>query len=157
MPLEPPRSRIASVALCAATAALAATVAQAQSDLVARPSALAPAGPAREALEEFPASAPTAPAPLLRGAMGDDDPPISAAAAFGAPRTRLPKPYPPPRAPYPPVFSPKNPLPPLEPYRTSYVARQGLRRDMRLRPTAAPPHAAADGRRDARAKAPAQT
>jgi hypothetical protein len=54
------------------------------------------------------------------------------------PRTRLPRPYPPPRVAAPPPFSPYNPLPTLEPYRSSAPARQQLR----LRPSApgvAPP------------------
>ena len=59
------------------------------------------------------------------------------AANYGRPRpkTRLPKRYPPQRASAPPPFSPQNPLPPLEPYRSSPQARQALR----LRPGADAP------------------
>ncbi len=133
MPLDTLRSPIASAALCAALMTLAAAPAGAQSHPTPPP-ALAPAGATRAPPADPAASIPTEPAPLLRGALRESEPPISAAANFGAPRARLPKPYPAPRAAYPPPFAPKNPLPPLEPYRTSYAARQGLR----LRPNATP-------------------
>jgi hypothetical protein len=63
---------------------------------------------------------------------------IPATANYGAPvkRQKLPKPYPLKGAPNPPAFSPKNPLSPLEPYKSSYVARQQA---ARLRATNAPP------------------
>ncbi|MGJ0391871.1 MAG: outer membrane beta-barrel protein [Methylocystis sp.] len=63
---------------------------------------------------------------------------IPATANYGAPvkRQKLPRPYPLKGAPNPPAFSPKNPLPPLEPYKSSYVARQQA---ARLRATNALP------------------
>jgi len=68
-------------------------------------------------------------APGFRGGFADKDPPVSGSANYGAPRPRvkLPKPYPPPRVGAPPPFSPKNPLPPLEPYKTSALARRAAR------------------------------
>ncbi|WP_363349933.1 outer membrane beta-barrel protein [Methylocystis echinoides] len=113
MPPQHPRSRMAVAALCAASTALAGTAAAAST--------------AARARTDEPVSIPAQPAPLLRGPIRESDPPVSTAANFGKPRPPLPKPYPPPRVAYPPVFSPKNPLPPLEPYRTSYAARQSLR------------------------------
>jgi hypothetical protein len=70
-------------------------------------------------------------------ALGQD-PGVPKAANYGAPvkRQKLPKPYPPRRAPYPPPFLPKTPLPALEPYKSSYVAK---RQALRLRSTYAPP------------------
>lgn len=70
-------------------------------------------------------------------ALGQD-PAVPKAANYGAPvkPQKLPKPYPPRRAPYPPPFSPKTPLPALEPYKSSYVAK---RQALRLRSTYAPP------------------
>ncbi len=74
------------------------------------------------------------------GANTDDAAP--GAANYGAPRpkTKLPKPYPPHRvhagAPHP----SKNPLPPLEPYKTSAAARRALR--LHPQPDAPAPEAA---------------
>ncbi len=133
-------SRVALAALCAASTTLAAPPADAQSTPlatrgpagVADRSSLAtktPAGPS-PAME---LGAPDDPPPLMRGPVSEMEPAVSIGANYGRPvtRARAPKPYPRPRPPSPPPFSPKNPLPPLEPYRTSGVARQALR----LRPT----------------------
>lgn len=144
-------SRVALAALCAAMTALAATPSDAQTAKpAARPARRPPisspdplsaltsplvstAGgqPARP----LDAAIPEAPVPLMRGAI-PDRPTVSTSANYGTPvkRERLPRPYPPPRRLNPAPFSPQNPLPALEPYRTSYVARQRLR----LRPTTQP-------------------
>lgn len=77
-------------------------------------------------------------------------PPIYVGSAnYGKPRKKsfLPKPYPPPPRLNPAPFSPQNPLPPLEPYRTSAQARAAARRlkaqqfaqRLALRPTLPPP------------------
>lgn len=65
----------------------------------------------------------------------------SAAANYGPPRAkvRLPKPYPPPARPAPAPFSPRHPLPPLEPYRTSAQARARASHAARLRASPAAP------------------
>ena len=138
-------SRVALTALCAALAALAATTAGAQT---------LPAQPARTQKKTTPglpqsltqpAQTPAAldleippeRAPLMRGPVAEKDPRSSSPAAnYGAPvkPVKLPRPYPPKRLSYPPPFSPQNPLPALEPYKTSYVAKRALR----LRPTNQP-------------------
>jgi hypothetical protein len=126
---------MAVVALCAAAAALAPATAGAQQRAArtSRPAlpaalpSLAPSVAVPPAPLDEAGAIPPDPAPLSRGDLSESDPPVSAAASFGAPRERLPRPYPPRRAPYPPAFTPKTPLPPLEAYRTSWVARQKLR------------------------------
>lgn len=56
------------------------------------------------------------------------------AANYGAPRpkSRLPKPYPPPPRVKPPPLSAQNPLPALQPYKTSAQAKERTRRDRML-------------------------
>ncbi|QGM96480.1 outer membrane beta-barrel protein [Methylocystis parvus] len=149
-------SRVALAALCAAWAALAAAPAFGQasspsqggkgspraakkttaSSALALPTLSSPFPKPGQAQPPSPLTIPAEPVPLMRGSTGEGDVPVSTAANYGAPikREKLPRPYPPPRAPYPPQFSPKNPLPALEPYKSSYVARQRLR----LRATAQP-------------------
>lgn len=71
------------------------------------------------------------PAPERRAA-----PEISPGAPnYGLPRARarLPRPNPPPRVSQPPPFSPAHPLPPLEPYKTSYQAKENNKRQAKLR------------------------
>ncbi|WP_457795575.1 outer membrane beta-barrel protein [Methylocystis sp. S23] len=144
-------SRVALAALCAAWAALAATQAagQALSDpgesgkqpargarKAATSPALAPPGSRGRPAQPLDLAIPAEPALLMRGPIAEKEPRVSTSANYGAPvkREKLPRPYPPPRPLYPPSFSPRNALPALEPYKTSYVARQRLR----LRPTAQP-------------------
>lgn len=124
MPSDSLVSRAALAALCVALAALAASPASGQTRPRQRETGAAPS----------PLSPLSQPAPsLMRGALDDDDPPISAHANYGAPKRKenLPQPYPPPRVHAPRPFSPRNPLPPLEPYRTSAQAKTLLK----LRPT----------------------
>lgn len=135
-------SRVALTALCAALAALAAASAGAQTPPARAekktrpglPQSLTQPAQTPPALElEIPSER----VPLMRGALAEKDPRSSSPAAnYGAPvkPVKLPRPYPPQRLPYPQPFSPKNPLPALEPYKTSYVARRALR----LRPTTQP-------------------
>lgn len=98
--------------------------------------------PAPPIPDDIAASAPDA---ALRGARSGVALPASAAANHGAarPRVRLPKPYPPLRVNPPPPFSSKNPLPRLEPYRSSAEAKVALRlrpsQDPQLRPPAQQP------------------
>jgi len=155
-------SRVALAALCAAWSALAATQAEGQilqppernarqQGRAQKKAAISPAAPLPmlppplpkpgQAPQPLGLSIPANPVPLMRGSSAESDAGVSTSANYGAPvkREKSPRPYPPPRAPYPPPFSPKNPLPALEPYKTSYVARQRLR----LRPTAAPDAATA--------------
>ncbi len=75
-----------------------------------------------------------------RGAATTDDT-TPGAANYGAPRpkTKLPKPYPPHRIYAGAPHRPKNPLPPLEAYKTSAEARRAARRH--LAPDEAPPEA----------------
>jgi hypothetical protein len=129
VPLGSRRSRVAFAALCAASTALAAAPAAGQ--------ALTQSGAGAATRAPAPAIS-SEPVPLMRGAVAEGDQRISTAANYGAPitRQRLPKPYPLRRGPYPPPFSPKNPLPALEPYKSSYFARQT---GLRLRSTNAPP------------------
>jgi len=81
-----------------------------------------------------PAAAPpavTQPAPGRQAA-----PEVSPGAPnYGPPRlrARLPRPYPPPPRLKPPPFSPAHPLPPLEPYKTSYEAKEKIKRQAKLR------------------------
>lgn len=145
MPSESLGSRVALAALCAAFTALAATPAGGQSappqsrlplrktNAPAPPQPLIRPAQTPSALE---LEIPSQPAPLMRGVAPEKEPPVSAAANYGPPvkKEKLPRPYPPRRLPYPPPFSPRNPLPALEPYKTSYQARQALR----LRPTTTP-------------------
>ncbi|WP_442754866.1 outer membrane beta-barrel protein [Methylocystis sp. JAN1] len=158
-------SRVALAALCAAYAALAATPAASQalpslgqsgkqavraSKKGAAPSsgaplpALSPPVPKPgQAAEPLGLSIPSDPAPLMRGATIDNGG-VSTSANYGPPvrREKLPRPYPPPRTPNPPPFSPKNPLPALEPYKSSYLAKQRLRLRATLPPgLVAPPPA----------------
>jgi hypothetical protein len=66
-------------------------------------------------------------APLMRGQLPDPAPPVSAAANFGRPGARQPQPYPPRMRPNPKPFTPATPLPPLEAYSKSYVAKKAAR------------------------------
>jgi hypothetical protein len=134
-------SRVALAALCAALPAFAATPAvgqaqKAQTRGLKKPAFGQPSTESGLAPRALDLTIPSDPAPLMRGPAPEKDPIVSTSANYGAPvkRQKLPKPYPKKRAPYPPPFSSKNPLPPLEPYKTSYVARKALR----LRPTAQP-------------------
>jgi hypothetical protein len=151
-------SRVALAALCAAWTAFAATPASGQAfpsleadgrqrarapkkAAAANPGAPLPTTPLlrpTQAAEPLGLSIPPEAAPLRGATAAGGDVPISA--NYGAPlkRAKLPRPYPPPRTPYPQPFSPRNALPALEPYKTSYVARQRLR----LRPTTHPSEAA---------------
>jgi hypothetical protein len=69
--------------------------------------------------------APPENATLMRGPLAD----TGAAAGLDSPRPgpRKPKPFPPEREPYPKPLSPRTPLPPLEPYASSYVAKKAAR------------------------------
>ena len=139
------KSRVALAAFCAGWAAFAPVGAAAQTrpQRNASPAlTLSPArGPAmmRDAppLRGSDATLPAEAAPLGRGLLPDQDKFAPTAANYGAPKKpeKLPKPYPLRRTPYPPPFTPRNALPPLEPYRTSYAAKQALR----LRATNQPP------------------
>jgi len=60
----------------------------------------------------------------FRPAASDAEPRPSSAANYGRPRPRLPHPYPPPRGPKPAPLVGKPPLPQLEPYKTSAIARR---------------------------------
>ncbi|WP_424361275.1 outer membrane beta-barrel protein [Methylocystis parvus] len=155
-------SRVALAALCAALTALAATPAAGQAlpglgtsakqtGRAAKKGAAASSGAALptlspsvpkpgQAAEPLGLSIPSDPALLMRGATMDNGG-VSTSANYGPPvrREKFPRPYPPPRAPYP-RFSPKNPLPALEPYKSSYVAKQQLRLRATMPPgQAAPP------------------
>ncbi len=130
-------SRVALVALCIALAALASTPAAAQSASQPRrtparpttPSALRPLTQSNDDASPLDAGIPPEPAPLMRGAIPEKGQTVSLSANYGAPikREKLPRPYPPRRAPYPPPLASRNPLPPLEPYKSSYLARRALR------------------------------
>lgn len=132
-------SRVAWAALCAALAALAATPATGQ----ARPAAskrqptLPPLSQPAPPMRQLDLEIPPGPAPLMRGMQPEADPRRSGAANYGAPvkPQKLPKPYPPRRIGLPKPFGPQNPLPPLEPYKTSAIAKRALK----LRPTTQPP------------------
>ncbi|WP_330083946.1 outer membrane beta-barrel protein [Methylocystis iwaonis] len=126
-------------ALCAALAVAAAAPAHGQA--LPQPKASAPlstlAGQDKPPLRRL--DSPGSAVAPQAGSLGlGQTPGLSAGANYGAPvkRQKLPKPYPPRRAPYPPPFSPKTPLPALEPYKSSYLAKQ---RALRLRSTYAPP------------------
>jgi hypothetical protein len=127
-------SRAAVAAVCVALAALAASPASSQTRqraIDARPAAppLAPLGRPAPPLPQMDVEVPADAEPLTRGAPMDKDPPVSGYANYGAPKRKekLPKPYPPPRVYTPRPFAPKNPLPPLEPYRKSSQARALLK------------------------------
>lgn len=136
-------SRAALAALCVAATACAVTPAGGQSrprNERKPPNLTAPAGPPplpapglRPLADEISPGA----APLMRGLAPEKDERLSNAANYGAPikREKLPRPYPPRRIGAPPPFSPKNPLPPLEPYKTSAQGKRALR----MRPTVQPP------------------
>jgi hypothetical protein len=80
---------------------------------------------------------------LRSGLAGGD--PQAGAANYGAahPKIRLPKPYPPVRFHAGSPRAPKNPLPPLEAYKTSAVARRAARVRRQLGEPTAPPTVAA--------------
>lgn len=127
-------------ALAAATALTAPAAAQ-SAGAANRTRPLPPLAAPAPSSAQLGLSVPEGRAPAFRGALADKDAPPSTAANYGAPRpkVKLPKPYPPRRALYPPPFSPRNPLPALEPYRTSAVARAAARlRPARL-PASLPP------------------
>lgn len=150
-------SRVALAALCAAWTALAATQAAGQAappaqggKPAARAARKAPSlamptlpSPSRSDQPAQPPSLgiPSEPSPLMRGTTSEKEPRVSTSANYGAPvkRAKLPRAYPPPRPLYPAPFSPKNALPALEPYKSSYVARQRLRLRATTQPGAGPP------------------
>ena len=136
----PPRTTKHSVAASLAAALLLAAAQQVRSQELPLAPAIEPS-PGVDLRDEAPLGSrdmtadPTR-GDLLRGPAGDAattganaDDAAPGAANYGAPRpkTKLPKPYPPHRvhagAPHP----SKNPLPPLEPYKTSAAARRALR------------------------------
>lgn len=125
--------RAALAALCAALAAQAAMPAGAQSrdekagrqnQRTLRTLANPRTAGARQTAPDL---VPLDDAPLMRGALPSLDAPASAAAPSSRPGARKPKPYPPERAAYPQPLTPKTPLPPLEPYAASYVAKKAAR------------------------------
>lgn len=141
MPSDCRRSRAAYAALCVVLAAFAASPALGQSKPLAgdaRPASppLAPLSQPAPSLPLMDVEVPPGSEPLMRGAPDEKDQPVSGYANYGTPqrKEKLPKPYPKPRVYTPRPFAPKNPLPPLEPYRKSSQAKALLK----LKPTTQP-------------------
>jgi len=125
------------VALAALAAAPAGAQTRPRASVEKRQPPLPPLSRPAPPLRQLGLEIPPDPAPLMRRTQPEVDPRVSGAANYGAPikKQKLPKPYPPRRIGLPKPFSPQTPLPPLEPYKTSAIARQALK----LRPTTQPP------------------
>jgi hypothetical protein len=133
------RSALVAVSALMALAIAQPALGQALGRSRVRP--LAPLSGPAPPQEQLNLTIPAGKAEGFRGALSDKQPPNSGAANYGAPRPRvkLPKPYPKRFVGAPPPFSPRNPLPPLEPYKTSAQARHALRPRPGMAPPPAPP------------------
>ncbi|MGD9543202.1 MAG: outer membrane beta-barrel protein [Methylocystis sp.] len=144
MPPDSLPSRAAFAALCVAFATLAASPGSGapksrERDARLPAPALAPLDRPAPPLPQLDVEIPAGAEQLTHGATADKEQPVSGYANYSAPRKKdkLPKPYPQRRVYAPRPFSPKNPLPPLEPYRKSPQAKALLK--LRGTTTAEPP------------------